>query len=829
MKKRATPSLLFNFTRPVFVVIAFPLLLALFPVVASAGIASITAQVDQPGIPVAPTMHGLFFEDINYAADGGLYAELVQNRSFEHREATYAWTQVTRGDAEGRFTVASDVPLNTNNQHFLRLEVGKAGTGGIGAVNSGYDGIVLRAGENYRFSIYARRPTGKQAALKIQLEDANGRVLAGERIAEIGADWKKHELNFKSPVDESKGRLVVLATEIGAVDVDMVSLFPVKTFNGRSNGLRADLAQVLADMKPGFLRFPGGCVVEGSSPANMYRWKDTIGDVAERKQNSNLWANDASPQYSQTYGLGFFEFFQFCEDIGAAPLPVLNCGMSCQARRGEAIPLDQLAPYVQDALDLIEFANGSITSEWGAKRAAMGHPKPFNLKYLAVGNEQWLQEYFDRYDIFYKALKAKYPEIQLISSAGPQPEDGFWKFAWGKFKTGTPADIVDEHYYRPPQWFLQFNDRYDSYDRKGPKIFVGEYAAHDATRRNNLRAAIAEASYSTGLWRNAEVVVMASYAPLLSNINHVQWGPDLIWFDNQRVVRTPSYHVQALLAQNCPDVVVPLQIEAAVVTPPAFTGRIGFGTTQCQAEFKDVTVTKDGQTLFQSDFSKTAEGWHTRGGTWAVKDGAYQQTSEVGDGCVYIGDSAWNSYTLSLKARKIAGRDGFLINFAVQDGLEMTWRIGFEGNSQDRLEIPGATDPYVPGHIEEGRWHDIRVELKGATVKCFQDGQLIQEADCKPTRSLYAAAGRKTKSGEVIVAVANPTGTPQAVRINLAGVKNTKLAARVTVLTSASPEDENTFEAPNLVQPREESVMLNGSLFERTVPAWSFTVLKITP
>jgi alpha-L-arabinofuranosidase len=484
---------------------------------------------------------------------------------------------------------------------------------------------------------------------------------------------------------------------------------------------------------------------------------------------------------------------------------------------------------VQDALDLIEFANGPITSQWGAKRAAMGHPKPFNLKFLGVGNEQWMQEYFDRYDIFYKALKAKNPEISLITTAGPQENDGFFKFAWGKFKSGTPAEIVDEHYYRPPQWFFQFNNRYDSYDRKGPKIFVGEYAAHDVTRRNNLRSAIAEASFATGLLRNADVVVMSSYAPLLANINHVQWGPDLIWFDNTRVVRTPNYHVQAMLAQNRPDVVVPVQLDAPVVTPPVFTGRIGFGTTQSAAEFKDITVTKDGQTLFQSDFSKGFADWQTRGGTWAVKDGVLQQTTETGEPCVFIGDPRWNNYTLSLKARKVSGRDGFIIHFAVKDGTELTWRIAVEGNSQDRLEIPGATDPYVPGHVEEGRWHDIRVELKASTVKCYQDGQFIQEADCKPYPGIFASAGRATKTGEIIVAVTNPTAMPQTVRLNLAGVKSTKLTARATVLTGADPEHDNTFEAPDRVKPREESVTLSGPPFERSLPAWSFTVLRIKP
>ncbi|MFT3870826.1 MAG: alpha-L-arabinofuranosidase C-terminal domain-containing protein [Nibricoccus sp.] len=790
---------------------------------------TLNIQTDKPGISVAPTLHGLFFEDINYGADGGLYAELVQNRSFEHRDAMYAWTQSLQGGAEGKIAVMSDRALNANNPHFLRLEVTKAGMGGVAAVNSGFDGIRLQAGETYHFSVYARRYTGKQTALRIILEDARGRMLAVQHIEEIGTEWKKYECDLKTAVDEAKACLVVVATTPGEVDVDMASLFPAKTFKNRANGLRADLAQTLADIKPGFLRFPGGCVVEGSAHADMYRWKDTVGDVAERKQNWNLWSNDASPQYHQTYGLGFYEYFQFCEDIGAEPLPVLNCGMCCQARGGTHVPLDQLQPYVQDALDLIEFANGPVSTKWGALRAKMGHPAPFNLKYLGVGNEQWMQEYFDRYDIFYKALKAKHPEIALITTAGPQENDGFFKFAWGKFKSGTPADIVDEHYYRPPQWFFQFNNRYDSYDRKGPKIFVGEYAAHDHNRRNNLRSAIAEASFAMGLWRNADVVAMSSYAPLLANVNHVQWGPDLIWFDNSHVIRTPSYHVQALLGQNRPDTVVPVQVQAPTVVPPALTGRIGFGTTFSQAEFKDVKVVKDGKTLLESDFSKNADGWTPRSGDWSIEDGAFRQSNPMGEHCAYAGDPSWSNYTLTLKARKIGGNDGFMINFAGQGGRESTWRVGVIGGVQDRLEIPGATDPYVPGNVVVGQWHEYRIEVKGSSVKCYQDGQFIQEADCQPYSSVFASAGRIAATGEIVVGITNTTEKAQTVRINLAGIAAKNLTGTATLLTGAEPEHDNTFEEPNRVQPSVEAVAVKGPQFDRTLPPWSFTILRLKP
>ena len=790
--------------------------------------ARIVVRTDQPRRPVPSTLHGLFFEDINYGADGGLYAELVQNRSFEDRDPLYAWSEVAHAGARGRLTVESESPLNTNNLHFLRIQVDHSGDGGYGAVNAGFDGIPLRAGDNYSFSVYARRQAGDAAELRIALQGGSGRTLAATNIMNLGSAWKKFEVKLASRASVSNARLVVQATRPGSVDVDMVSLFPEKTFKGRPNGLRADLARLLAEAKPGFLRFPGGCVAEGRDFENIYRWKDTLGDVAERKQNWNLWQDSQSPHYNQTYGLGFFEYFQLCEDIGAEPVPVINCGMCCQARQGPAVPLDKLGPYVQDALDLIEFANGAETSEWGARRAAMGHPKPFNLKFLAVGNEQWHQVYFDRYAVFYHAIKAKYPDLQLITTSGPHPDDALWKFAWDKFQSGTPADIVDEHYYRPPQWFLENHQRYDGFDRKGPKIFVGEYAAHDFNRHNTLRAAVAEAAYVTGLWRNSDVVVMASYAPLFARVGHIQWRPDLIWFDNAQSFGSPSYHVQAMAGQNRPDSLLPVQLDVPVRPAAPFTGRISVGTWRTQAEFKDILVTKDGRTLFRSDFSKDDAGWDTRDGKWSVVDGALRQTSTDDNLRAYAGDPSWSDYTLSLKARKIAGSEGFLIGFAAGPGNAFTcWNLGGWRNTQHGLEVPGALSPYVPGTIETGRWYDIRIELNGAAVKCYLDGQLVQQASSKSTSGLYAAAGRDEKSGETILAVANPSSAPIPTRINLDGTTNVAPIARAILLTSASPDDENSFEQPGKVAPREESFPVAGPEFERTFPAWSFTILRL--
>jgi alpha-L-arabinofuranosidase len=542
-------------------------LLATVPLRAADVAAHVTIDAAAAGHAVSPLLHGAFFEDINYSADGGLYAELVQNRSFEHAEHLYAWGEVARGDGAIDLTVETADALNAKNPHYLRLDV-KAPGKGVGAANYGFGGIALQQGETYLFSVHARAAENYTGGLRAVLEDETGRPLGECAIKGLAAGWRKFDGVITSSATATHARLVVLATAAGRVDLDMVSLFPEHTFHDRRNGLRADLAQMLADLHPAFLRFPGGCIVEGMDLPNRYQWKDTIGDVAARPENWNRWQDairgQTAPQYYQTYGLGFFEFFQLCEDLGCEPVPILNCGMACQYQSKQLVPLDQLDPFVQDALDLIEFANGPADSPWGAKRAAMGHPAPFGLKRLGIGNEQWGGDYFARYKIFQAAIAAKHPGIAIVTGAGPGVDDGSWKLAWDQFRGGTPADIVDEHYYRPPQWFLENATRYDAQPRTGPKIFAGEFAAHDGrARRATLRAAIAEAAFMTGLVRNSDLVAMSSYAPLFAKAGAFQWQPDLIWFDNTRVYGTASYYVQALFARNRPDTVLPVAVEGA--------------------------------------------------------------------------------------------------------------------------------------------------------------------------------------------------------------------------------------------------------------------------
>jgi alpha-L-arabinofuranosidase len=799
---------------------------------AQAQTARLTIDVDKPGARVSPTLHGLFFEDINYGADGGLYAELVQNRSFEHRDNLFAWKTINRG-GEGDAKVSSEAPLNAKNPRYVRLNIKAAGQG-FGLANEGFDGIAVQANEKYWFAVHARG-ANYRGGLRAVLEDENGNVIAQSRLKNIGAQWQRLETVLTSRATTSKAKLLLLADGAGQVDVDVISLFPQNTWKKRRNGMRADLVQKLADMKPGFMRFPGGCIVEGKDLANAYRWKDTVGDIAARPQNWNRWQDAVgikAPQYYQTYGLGFFEYFQLCEDIGAEPVPVLNCGMACQFQTGQLVPVAELNEWVQDALDLIEFANGPVNSKWGKLRAEMGHPKPFNLKYLGVGNEQWQAPYFERYMVFHKAIRAQYPSIQIVSSSGPGVDDAHWRFAWDKFKGGTPADIVDEHYYRSPSWFLSNDRRYDNTDRKGPKIFAGEFAAHGPARRSTLHAALTEAAFMTGLVRNADIVHMASYAPLFAKVGHTQWEPDLIWFDNARVYGTPSYYVQMMYGRNRPDAVLPLKLELPAPAPDNFAGGIGLGTWNTQAEFKDIKVTQGDKTLWGFDSAAGTGAWKLQNGDWKIQDGALRQNAQTENVIARIGDANWQNYTLSLKARKNGGAEGFLILVAVNGDDHLWWNIGGWNNTRSAFERSRGGDKFEVGRvtndrIETGRWYDIKVEVHGDTIKAYLDNRLVSEIKNSgaPTASLYAVAGRDDKSGETIIKVVNPTAQAIPATLQLNGARRVA-GAKATILSGA-PDDMNSLDKPTNVAPREEKIAVNASEFSRTFAPHSFTILRV--
>ena len=519
----------------------------------------LTVQVDKPIAEIQPTMWGIFFEDINFGADGGLYAELVKNRSFEFAHPLMGWTEQKYDkfslNKESGFTSIYNHGDEASGARFARVTANA--DKGYGLTNEGFRGMGLKKDMQYNFSVWARQHEGN-TGLRLELVDEKGIVIGGTTVTPSGNQWKEYTASFKATATAPKGKLNVWFDGKGSVDVDMISLFPQDTWKERPKGLRADLVQLLADMKPGFLRFPGGCIVEGRDLASRYQWKKTVGKIEDRELIVNRWNTEfnhrPAPDYFQSFGLGFFEYFQLSEDIGAAPLPILSCGMACQFNTAELVPMEELDPYIQDALDLIEFANGPVTSTWGKLRADMGHAAPFNLKFIGVGNEQWGPHYIDRYKVFTKAIKEKYPSIVIVSSVGPFPDGELFDYAAKELKD-LNAEIVDEHYYRNPEWFLENSNRYDNYDRKGPKIFAGEYAAQSVAtvspdNKNNWKCAMSEAAFMTGLERNADMVYMASYAPLFAHAEGWQWTPDLIWFDNLRSYGTPNYYVQKLFANN---------------------------------------------------------------------------------------------------------------------------------------------------------------------------------------------------------------------------------------------------------------------------------------
>lgn len=519
------------------------------------------------GKPISSELFGLFFEDINYSADGGLYAELVQNRSFEYSPTDRRdwssfsfWEYVTPGFSYGSLNVETSAPIHPNNPHYVVLNiehVGKEekyeGLSGVGIKNTGFDGIVVKANEAYDLSLFARQLTKEPVELLITLQTPKGKVLTEKKLSIASVSWKKYTTQLSPSESTDSASLVILGITKGKVALDVISLFPQKTFMNRKNGLRADLAQALADMKPRFVRFPGGCLVHGDGLGNMYRWKNTIGPIETRVGQKNLWG------YHQTAGLGYYEYFQFCEDIGAKPVPVLPAGVSCQNSGGtwriggtgqRALPMEEMQDYIQEVLDLIEWANGPATSQWGAQRAEAGHPAPFNLEYIGIGNEDKITPEFEaRFKMIYDAVKAKYPEITVIGTVGPFPDGEDFSKGW-EYASEIKLPMVDEHYYKEPEWLMANLKRYDAYDRTKAKVYLGEYASWG----NKMKNAIAEAAYMIGLERNGDIVSMASYAPLLAKENHTQWKTDMIFFDNTKICLTPNYHVQKIFSLNAGDI-----------------------------------------------------------------------------------------------------------------------------------------------------------------------------------------------------------------------------------------------------------------------------------
>lgn len=773
--------------------------------VALAAPAKITVQVDRPGPAVSPTLWGIFFEDINLSADGGIYPELIRNRSFEDSEMPESWKLVNALGGRSEMTTDASQPLNPLNRRYLRLKL----SGDAYLINEGYWGMNIVRGDAYTLKLAARAAEGFNEPIGVKVVAA-GKELAAGKITGLTGEWKYHTLELTALGSDPKAALQIHLTGTGTLFLDMVSLMPKGSW--KDHGLRPDLLEPLAALKPTFLRFPGGCWVEGETLDKMYDWKKTIGAVDGRTPLYNIW------QYYATHGLGYHEYLQMCEDLGATPLFDINCGMSHK----ENVPLDLMDQWVQDALDAIEYANGPTNTVWGGRRARNGHPAPFNLKYMEIGNENGGTAYRERWPLFVNAIKAKYPEIQLIAN--------HWQ---GGYPKDPMPEIVDEHYYNAPEFFLQQAHRYDNYDRNGPKIFVGEYAVTRNTGKGNLRGAIGEAAFMTGMERNSDVVVMAAYAPLFCNANHQRWPINLINFDSSRWFGIPSYYVQKLFSEHRGDVVLPTAVEAEPELAPRRAGCIGVGTWNTAAEFKDIRVTAtNGKVLLASDFRQGSAGWKKLGGgNWEVKDGALQQTAQKEFIRALAGDRTWTDYTLELKARKLAGREGFLILFHVDDDdSRVWWNLGGWENTQHGIEL-GETLDQKRGRIETGRWYDIQVEVSGTSIKCWLDGQVIHnvKSSRETTPGLFASATRDNQSGEIIVKVVNAAATPTVTEINLNGGGKPAAIAQAIVLTSGSPKDENSLHEPTKVAPKTLTLDLPGPIFQHAFPANSLTVLRVNP
>lgn len=673
----------------------------------------IAVDTTGPGTPISPDLFGIFFEDINYAADGGLYAELIQNRSFEFPEALAAWEVIA-----GAVGVGTTDPVHQNNPHYVVLE-------GAGLANGGFDGIPVTAGERYEVSLFARHGT----SLTVRLESTSGSALGTAVIDALTPRWARHTATIVATASAADARFVVQAE--GTVHLDVVSLFPQRTFLGRANGLRADLAQTIAALEPRFMRFPGGCLVHGDGLGNMYRWKDTVGPIEQRREQPNIWG------YHQSAGLGYFEYFQFCEDIGAKPVPVVPAAVCCQNTLPggqEGIPLHDMPDYIQDILDLVEWANGPATSTWGAVRAAAGHPEPFGLEYLGVGNEDTQTDVFrERFALIHQALAQRHPEITVIGTVGADESGADFEAGWD-FARKLGVAMVDEHYYRSPRWMLDNVGRYDDYDRTGPKVYVGEYASKGTTTHN----ALAEAAFMIGFERNGDVVAMASYAPLLAKRGRTQWATDLIYFDNISVEPTPSYHVQQLFAANAGDALLPTTVDGAPkrTVPDA-----------------DVAASSQKYTVRARKVADDEQPLLVRFGV-SRSDNFYQWN---------LGGWRNRSFTLQRSV----------------DGI-----------------VEDVGDP-VLGSIETGRWYDVRIEANAARIRCFLDGVLIHEVTdtAVDTGGFEVSSVRDRATGDIIVKVANVTDQP--VSATIAGLPHGQ--ATVTALggrpTTSKPTAQYDFPA----------------------------------
>ena len=811
--------------------------------------ATLDIDGDATDIEMSEDLYGIFFEDINYGADGGLYAELVRNRSFEFDPADNAsyngltgWSEAERGGATATASVVSDEGrMNDNNRNYLVLETSAAGAG---VSNGGFntaDGIAVEAGEDYEFSVWARSAVAQ--TLTVQLENAAGDDVLAQATVDVAAsdEWARYTATLTADTTTDAGRFTVLAGAAGTLHLDMVSLLPDDQWVGAVNGeygIREDLGTMIEELDPSFIRFPGGCVIAGTwqdyaesgyeDRRRAFFWKETIGGLEERATNFNWWG------YNQTFGLGYLEYFMWAEDLGAEPLPVVPVGTNACGGPPATTDPAVLDGLIEDALDLIEFANGGVDTEWGAVRAELGHPEPFGLEYIGLGNEDSQREYFANFPLFQDAIEAAYPDIKIVSNSsfasGGALFDELWDFA-----AERDVDMVDEHYYNDPDWFLANTDRYDTYDREGPDVFIGEYAS----RGNRFYNALAEAAYLTGVERNSDVVKMASYAPLLANEDYVQWrDANMIYFDNDEAWGTTNYYVQRLFSNNRGDQVVPSVLEGGEVQAPDVSGGVFLSTWATSAAYDNLVVTgDDGTVLMSEDFSDGAADWSGEAGTWEVVDGAYRQTSTTVEDARSVPAGAyeqdWTNYTLELEATKLAGAEGFLVGVAANGGQDFYWwNLGGWGNTRSVLErANGSRQGEVAAKenvsLVTGQTYDIRVEVDGRTIRLFLDDELhLEYTEPAPAQTLHHVVTRDVEAGELVVKVVNASAAVASTDVTISDVEVGATGTAIE-MTADSVNATNTKADPTNVVPVEREVTGLSGAFSYDFPPNSITFLRI--
>lgn len=823
-----------------------------------AQVANVTLHTQQLGAKIAPTMHGAFFEEISHGGEGGLYAELIQNRGFEDaqipkgdtlkdgklippRTPHYSmpnqgvsdwwmpWTVTSDYPAwssvqNAKLQIASVQPLNVATPHYLTVTTTQ---GNAGIQNTGFWGIDIQNSNTYLLSFYLRNGHHYNGNVTASLIGANGKVLMSKIFrVNTSSQWSKYTASMKASATDTKAHFELTFDQKGTIDVDFVSLFPKNTFRNRPNGLRLDLAQKIADLHPAFLRWPGGCFVEGINIQSAPNWKETIGPVEQRPATFSPW------DYYTSNGFGYDEYLQYCEDIGAKAMYVFNVGISCEMRSGTYVTGDTVQNYIQDALDAVEYAIGSTSTKWGALRAKNGHPKPYPLEYLEIGNEQHGELYAKRYNLFYDAIHAKYPQLKLIAAMGIGDVDG------QTLKYMDHVQYADEHSYKGAFWAMGNYDHFDRYPRdKEWKVYVGEYATNNGVGRGNMIASLSDAVYIMGMERNGDLIKMSSYAPLLANVNDEDWPVNLINFDNHSSYGRISYYLLKMMQENRPSVNIKTEFEAKqnpAVLADVFKGGIGLATWDTHSEYKDIQVIANGKKVYRSDFVHRPSEWQSVRGEWKIQDSAYAEVADGAQTFAYLKDHSFANYTLKMKARKLDGYNGFILPFAVKDSNTFNrLHIGAWVNAVTLVE--GVSNGYdvanlssparLPFAIEKGKWYDLTLQVMGDSLAAYIDDKLL--ISFKNPSKFFALGGKIENEKVTTVQLVNAYATPYTTKIHLDGSQHWNSKGELIMLSAPDGEAENSLQFPTKYIPVKKMISNVSKDFEITLPPFSFSILRL--